>query len=91
MPYYYCVHGPGAEEQMREQDSFPVDDHNGRRWYCRGIQRIDPKQPGPQEEAFESAHFAQKRGDKQGFLSFGGPAEDEDDLRDKLTALPDDK
>ena len=85
MPVYVCFRGAGADAALQEEGCFIIDDDDNRRWYCRAAEHPDPSQPGFAEDFFRMAYLARKFGPQEGGQMFHGTAENQEELRERLS------
>lgn len=82
MPLFACYRGDAAGIPQQEDNCFCVVDDNGRTWFCReASEQIDPT------EIFRLGYLARKNGFSEGGSLWRGNADDEDELKQQLTAV----
>ena len=87
MPVYLCYFGAAAEAQIQEEGCFVIHDEHDRLWFCKEITQPDPSGPGYAEQFFRMGYLAHKIGINEGGKMFHGNADDEDNLREQLSAV----
>jgi len=88
MPMYVCQSGAEAGTEINEEGCFVITDDHDRDWFCREVTVTDPaQQPDYAKQFFRMGFLAHKIGINEAGLFWHGNADDEDDLREKLSEV----